>query len=187
MTAKLPNKQHDTFARLIAQGVKQGEAYTRAGYSSVNNKAAASRLAKRPDVAELVKRIQEEESARIFDAMGTNEGSTLAEMGLTPEWVATQFKIIAAKARAAGDFKAATDSIKNLEKMIRDDAETQGGEPSKSSGGPKLDIDNMMAILAKFGLSSAPADDDHKQPAKDSAEVGMLARNRALARAAAQD
>ena len=45
----------------------------------------------------------------------------------------------------------------------------------------------MMAILAKFGLSSAPADDDHKQPAKDSAEVGMLARNRALARAAAQD
>jgi len=184
---KLKNEKHDRFARLIAGGMKQVASYQKVYNPDGDCRAAASRLAKRPDVVELVKSIQDEEVARIYASMGSNAGSTLAEMGLTPEWCATQFKVVAAKARAAGDFKAATDSIKSLEKLIREDAEKQGGEPSKSSGGPQINIDHMMTILAKFGLSSAPADDDQRQTAKVSEKVPTLARNRALARSAEHD
>ena len=115
MTAKLPNKQHEEFAKLLAGGMKQRDAYARAGYATTNNRAAASRLAKK--VASRVNELRNEEAARIFANMGA--GGAISDLGITPEWIAEQYRIIAAKARAAGDFKAATDSVKNIEKMVR--------------------------------------------------------------------
>lgn len=175
MAAELPNKQHERFARLLAGGVKQREAYARAGYATTNNRAAASRLAKK--VAARVEELQNEEAARIFATMdGT--GGTLIDLGITPEWIAKQYRIIAAKARAAGDFKAATDSVKNIEKMVRSETEAEGGDtPKKSSA--KIDLESMMAILSKLAAPTVKIVDDQNQPANDSAEVGMLARNRA--------
>ena len=111
-------------------------------------------------------------------------GGTLTDLGITPEWIAEQYRIIAAKARAAGDFKAATDSVKNIEKMVRSETEAEGGDTPKKSGGPKVDIESMMSILAKLAAPTVKIVDD--QPAKDSDEVGTMARNRAH-RAAARD
>ena len=124
MTAKLPNKQHEEFAKLLAGGMKQRDAYARAGYATTNNRAAASRLAKK--VASRVNELRNEEAARIFANMGA--GGAISDLGITPEWIAEQYRIIAAKARAAGDFKAATDSVKNIEKMVRSETEAEGGD-----------------------------------------------------------
>ena len=180
MTAKLPNKQHEEFAKLLAGGMKQRDAYARAGYATTNNRAAASRLAKK--VASRVNELRNEEAARIFANMGA--GGAISDLGITPEWIAEQYRIIAAKARAAGDFKAATDSVKNIEKMVRSETEAGGGDAPKRSGGPKVSIESMMSILSKLATPTVRNVDD--QPAKDSDEVGMLARNRAH-RAAASD
>ena len=181
MMPKLQNPKHDKFARLLAQGIKQGEAYKKVYAPDGDCRAASSRLAKRPDVVELVKSIQEDAAAQIYATMGAT-GGTLTDLGITPEWIAEQYRIIAAKARAAGDFKAATDSVKNIEKMVRSETEAGGGDTPKASG-PKIDIDHMMAILAKLAAPTVKIVDD--QPAKD-AEVSPMARNRAH-RAAARD
>jgi len=185
MAAALPNSKHEKFAQLIAGGVKQREAYARAGYAAANNRAAASRLAKK--VAARVEELRQEESIRIYASMGArSSGGSLADLGITISWCADQYRKILAKSRAAGDWKSATDATRSLEKLIRAETQAESGDTPKKSGGPKIDVGHMLSILAKFGLSSAPADDGHKQPAKDSDEVGMLARNRAH-RAAARD
>ena len=182
--SKLKNIKHDAFARLLAKGWKQVPAYKKVYAPDGDCRAAASRLAKRPDVVELVKSIQEDEAAKIFAAMGNNGGSTLSEIGLTPEWVATQFKVVAARALAASDFKASTDATRSLEKMIRD-AETRGsGAPKTSSA--KIDLGSMMDILAKLAAPTIKIVDDQNQPAK-AAEVSPMARNRALGKAAEHD
>ena len=182
MAAALPNSKHEKFAKLIAGGVKQRDAYARAGYAATNNRAAASRLAKK--VAARVEELRNEEAARIFSNMDRGAGGAISDLGITPEWIAEQYRIIAAKARASGDFKAATDSVKNIEKMVRSETEAGGGDAPKRSGGPKVSIEAMMSILSKLATPTVRNVDD--QPAKDSDEVGMLARNRAH-RAAARD
>ena len=179
--SKLKNPKHDAFARLLAKGWKQVPAYKKVYAPDGDCRAAASRLAKRPDVVELVKSIQEDEAAKIFAAMGNNGGSTLSEIGLTPEWVATQFKVVAARALAASDFKASTDATRSLEKMIRD-AETRGSDAPKTSSA-KIDLESMMTILSKLAAPTVKIIDD--QSAKD-AEVSPMAWNRAH-RAAARD
>jgi len=183
MAAALPNSKHEKFAQLLAGGVKQKDAYARAGYASANNRAAASRLAKK--VAARVSELRNEEAARIFSNMDRGAGGAISDLGITPEWIAEQYRIIAAKARASGDFKAATDSVKNIEKMVRSETEAEGGEaPKKSSA--KIDLGSMMDILAKLAAPTIKIVDDQNQPAK-AAEVSPMARNRALGKAAEHD
>ena len=184
MAAELPNKQHERFARLLAGGVKQREAYARAGYATTNNRAAASRLAKK--VAARVEELRQEESIRIYASMAPrSSGGSLADLGITIQWCAEQYRKILAKARASGDWKSATDATRSLEKLIRD-AETRGSDAPKTSGQRiDIDIDHMMSILSKFAAPSVQIVDD--QPAKDSDEVGTMARNRALGKAAEYD
>tara|TARA_R100001377_G_scaffold36968_1_gene20590 strand:- start:708 stop:1256 length:549 start_codon:yes stop_codon:yes gene_type:complete len=180
---KLKNERHDAYARLLAKGWNQVPAYRKVYAPDGDCRAAASRLAKRPDVVELVKSIQEDAAAQIY-AMGAT-GGTLTDLGITPEWIAEQYRIIAAKARASGDFKAATDSVKNIEKMVRSETEAEGGEaPKKSSA--KIDLGSMMDILAKLAAPTIKIVDDQNQPAK-AAEVSPMARNRALGKAAEHD
>ncbi|HDY96681.1 hypothetical protein LCGC14_0279510 [marine sediment metagenome] len=181
--AKLKSAKHDAFARLLAQGWKQVPAYRKVYAPDGDCRAAASRLAKRSDVVELVKSIQGDAAAQIYATMG-GTGGTLTDLGITPEWIAEQYRIIAAKARAAGDFKAATDSVKNIEKMVRSETEAEGGDAPKKSGGPQ--IEHMIAILAKLAAPTAKIVDNQKQRGEDSREVSKIARNRAH-RAAARD
>ena len=186
MAAELPNKQHERFARLLAGGVKQREAYARAGYATTNNRAAASRLAKK--VASRVNELRNEEAARIFASMAPrSSGGSLADLGITISCCAEQYRKILAKARASGDWKSATDATRSLEKLIRD-AEARGSDAPKTRCQKiDIDIDHMMSILAKLAAPTVKIVDD--QPAKDvevSPEVGTMARNRAH-RAAARD
>ena len=178
--AQLSNNKHELFSQLIAGGVKQREAYARAGYASANNRAAASRLAKK--VAARVSELRNEEAARIFSNMDRGAGGSLADLGITISWCAEQYRKILSKARASGDWKSATDATRSLEKLIRD-AETRGSDAPKTSG-QKIDIDHMMSILSKFAAPSVQIAD--AQPAK-AAEVGTMARNRALGKAAEHD
>lgn len=182
---KLKNERHDAFARLLAQNWQQVPAYRKVYAPAGDCRAAASRLAKRPDVVELIKSIRDAEFAKIFATMDAkSSGGSLADLGITLKWCAEQYRIVAAKSRAAGDFKAATDSVKNIEKMVRSETEAEGGDTPKKSGGPKVDIESMMSILAKLAAPTVKIVDD--QPAKD-AEVSPMARNRALGKAAEHD
>ncbi len=68
MAAALPNSKHEKFAKHIAGGVKQRDAYARAGYAATNNRAAASRLAKK--VASRVNELRNEEAASMAEEQG---------------------------------------------------------------------------------------------------------------------
>ena len=183
---KLKNERHDAYARLLAKGWNQVPAYRKVYAPDGDCRAAASRLAKRPDVVGLIKSIREEEAAKIFATMGGSSGGSLADLGITVSWLADQYRIIAARSRAEGDYRTSSAAVHNIEKLVRAEMQAEGGDAPKKSDGPKVDVGHMLSILAKFGLSSAGAYDGRKQPAKDSDEVGMLARNRAH-RAAARD
>lgn len=184
---KLKNERHDAVARLLAKGWNQVTAYRKVYAPDGDCRAAASRLAKRPDVVELIKAIQDEEAARIFASMGgRSSGGSLADLGITPQWIAEQYRIVAARALAGSDFKASTDATRSLEKLVRAETQAESGDtPKKSSA--KIDLESMMTILGK--LAAAPTVkivDDQNQPAK-AAEVSPMARNRALGKAAEHD
>jgi len=184
---KLKNERHDAYARLLAKGWNQVPAYRKVYAPDGDCRAAASRLAKRPDVVGLIKSIREEEAAKIFATMGGSSGGSLADLGITVRWLADQYRIIAARSRAEGDYRTSSAAVHNIEKLVRAEMQAEGGDAPKKSDGPKIDVGHMLSILAKFGLSSAPADDDQRQTAKVSEKVPTLARNRALARSAEHD
>jgi len=185
---KLKNERHDAVARLLAKGWNQVTAYRKVYAPNGDCRAAASRLAKRQDVVELIKSIRDAESAKILASMGGSAGGAISDLGITPEWIAEQYRIIAAKARAAGDFKAATDSVKNIEKMVRSEAEAEGGDVPKKTSGSQVDAGLMMSALDKiFAAPTVKIVDDQNQSANEIEVPSMLARNRALGKAAEHD
>ncbi|WP_448326740.1 hypothetical protein [Sulfitobacter sp. M13] len=180
---KLKNERHDAYARLLAKGWNQVPAYRKVYAPDGDCRAAASRLAKRPDVVELIKSIRDEEAAKIFATMGGSSGGSLADLGITVSWLADQYRIIAARSRAEGDYRTSSAAVHNIEKLVRAETQAESGDAPKTSSA-KIDLESMMFILAKLAAPTVKIVDD--QPAKDSDEVGMLARNRAH-RAAARD
>jgi hypothetical protein len=182
---KLKNERHDAFARLLAQNWQQVPAYRKVYAPAGDCRAAASRLAKRPDVVELVKSIRDAESARILATMGgKSSGGSLADLGITISWCAEQYRKILAKSQAGGDYRTSNAALHNIEKLVRAETQAESGDTPKKSGGPKVDIESMVSILSKFAAPTVKIVDD--QPAKD-AEVSPMARNRALGKAAEHD
>lgn len=146
--SKLENPKHEEFALLIARGVKQGEAYKRAGYTE--NKGAASRLASSIVIQDRVDELRKElmEKVNTAIALPTNESfQTLAEMGLTLEWVALQFKTIYTSAVSAGSFSAANTAVENIKKLI--DLENNSKPNEDSTDTNKFNMKDMLTVLDK--------------------------------------
>lgn len=157
---KLENPKHDEFARLLAQGVKQGEAYMKAGYSE--NKGAASRLASSPKIQDRVEEYKKEIAHKVQTAMtvvSEENWQSLADMGLTMEWVALQFQTIYSQSLQAGSFSAANTAVQNIQKLI--ELERNGASEEDKNEDSKISVKDTLSLLSgmKDLLSAAPEPD----------------------------
>lgn len=155
----LQNEKHEEFARLLAKGVRQGEAYIKAGYS--DNKGAASRLANRPLVSARVKELRAENFAQMQANAEVLEGADLSEMGLTMDWCARQYKVIFDKALEAGNFSAANAAVQNIQKLVRA-SEAEVDEPVVARE-EKISVKDTLALLS--GLRELFNEDVHTRQA----------------------
>jgi len=146
----LENPKHEEFALRLARGEKQGEAYVKAGYSP--NKGAASRLATTPRLQDRVEELRVAIDKKVYTAMAVvNEENwqSLADMGLTIEWVALQYKEIYEGAMTANSFSAANAAIQSIQKLV--DMERNGSKQEPEKGKNQIDIGDMLSILDKVG------------------------------------
>lgn len=146
----LENPKHEEFALLLARGVKQGEAYLKAGYSE--NKGAASRLAASTRVQDRVEELRTEIARKVQTAMAVvNEENwqSLADMGLTIEWVALQYKEIYEGSMTAGSFSSANTAVQNIQKLV--EMERNGNKQEPEKGKNQINIGDMLSILDKLG------------------------------------
>lgn len=155
---KLENEKHDEFARLLAQGLKQGEAYEKAGYSA--NKGAASRLAGSPKIQDRVEEYRKEIAQKVQTAMtvvSEENWKSLADMGLTMEWVATQFKEVYEQSLTAGSFSASNTALQSIQKLI--ELERSGKPEADAEEEAKYSVKDTLDLLSgmKDLLSAAPA------------------------------
>lgn len=144
----LENPKHEQFALLMARGVKQGQAYLQAGYAE--NKGAASRLAASPIIQDRVEELRKEIARKITTAMtvpSEQHWQSLADMGLTMEWVALQFKEIYEAAMIQGQLPAANTAVANIQKLIEIERSAKP-DPEKDNA-PKININDMFAVLDK--------------------------------------
>jgi hypothetical protein len=144
---KLENPKHDEFARLLAQGIKQGEAYMKAGYSE--NKGAASRLAGSPRIQDRVEEHRTDIAQKVNTAMtivSEENWQSLADMGLTVEWVAEQYKIIYAQSLTAGSFSAANAAVQNIQKLV--EMERSGAGDVEESKDDRISVKSTLELLS---------------------------------------
>lgn len=144
--AKLENPKHEEFARLLAQGLKQGDAYQKAGYST--NKGAASRLAASPRIVDRVEYHRKDIAQKVHTAMSVTSVEnfeTLADMGLTMDWVATQYQLIYEQSLAAGVFASANTAVNNIQKLIELEKNSRGDEVTKADD--KISVKDTLALL----------------------------------------
>jgi phage terminase small subunit len=145
---KLDNPKHEEFALLLARGLKQGQAYIKAGYAE--NKGAASRLAQSPVIQERVEQLKTELMDRVQSVIAVNTKDnveSLRELGLTMEWVAQQFKNIYTSSLQAGAFSAANTAVENIKKLIEMEKNANNEDDSKDI--PRLDMQDMLGVLDK--------------------------------------
>lgn len=143
---KLENPKHDEFARLLAQGLKQGEAYVKAGYTE--NKGAASRLAASPRLQDRVEEYKKEIALKVKTAMtivSEENWESLADMGLTMEWVAAQYQIIYENSLTAGSFSAANTAVQNIQKLI--ELERNSTTEEQRDDSDKISVKDTLALL----------------------------------------
>lgn len=158
---RLENPKHEEFCFLLAKGVKQGEAYKRAGYAE--NKGAASRLAGSPYIQERVDELRKELMEKVHTALAVPTGENarnLEELGLTMDWVATQFRMIYEQSLQAGAFSAANSAVESIRKLI--EAEKHVKAADDPADAPKFNMTDMMNVLDKVAgvvaATKAPAE-----------------------------
>lgn len=144
--AKLENPKHEAFALYLAKGLKQGEAYVRAGYQ--NNPSAASRLATMPIIIDRVATLEKEIMTKMSEVMTMNSeeaARSLAEMGLTMEWVASAYKTIYEQSLQAASFAAANTAVANIQKLIEIDK--AGGKVEEEDKAPLVKLSDVSEML----------------------------------------
>lgn len=163
----LENPKHEAFALSLARGLKQAEAYAQAGYTP--NPPAASRLANSPAVKSRVEELKKEVHQRIVKAMDSpNEQNfeSLAEMGLTMEWVAEQYKTIYQGSMEAGQFPAANTAVKSIQTLI--EIENNGKSSDDVIAENKVDLDKVTDMLtAMKGVLEAAKEEETIVDMKD--------------------
>lgn len=187
--AKLRNSKHERFAVELSAGCSQSEAGRRAGFvSATSNKSYLSKLAQR--VAPRVEEIRRDNIAAAFsgDDMTPNpSGKTLSEL-FPVSWLVAQYQTIQKHALHSGDMRAATESVKSLQRMVESEmAQAEGIAPKAIEPNNTISIETLMRVFEKVGEIAAPSVqivDEESKPPKVSEE---MARIRAWGRAAEHD
>ena len=160
---RLENAKHEAYSLNIAKGMKQMDAYSHAGYSA--NPSAASRLATSPMIADRIDELKVELRKNMSKALSRprdETAETLAEMGLTIEWVAIQYKEIYEEAVKDCSFAAANSAVQSIQKLIEADAE--GGGADEAVVAPTIKIsevtDMLVAVKALAQLGQKEGDEE---------------------------
>lgn len=145
---KLDNPKHEAFALNLAKGVKQGEAYIRAGYQG--NPSAASRMAGMPLIIDRVAELEREIMGVMNEAL-TNPSEEIAQslqdLGLTMNWVATAYKKIYTDALKDGSYAAANTAVANIQKLI--EIEKNGNNSEEQSEEPLVKLSEVSNFLSE--------------------------------------
>lgn len=144
--ARLGNAKHEQFAQAIANGTypTQEAAYVACGYKEANAKSHASHLAKRPDVKARIEELQAKTLAPVIGG-----GTELAEAcpWLTVTWLAAQYDLIRQKAMAAGDMKAASATVKNVQSLIDLETKLAAEQPAQPAAAGRIDVTTIFDKL----------------------------------------
>jgi len=144
--AKLPNTKREEFARLLATGMTQSQAYKKAGYTPTSG--AASRLANTPEIAKRVeyhrKKIAKDVRKVMENTADLEAWGGLARQGITPSWIAQGYVTIYKRALEAQKFNDAIKAVESIVRLIKleQDAETKTEEP-----GEKIAVKDTLALL----------------------------------------
>lgn len=143
----LENAKHEEFCKQISKGIKQAEAYRRAGYTP--NAAAASRLASEPHIQDRVAELRTEVVERVQTAMVTAtdaDWKRLEDLGINYLWVASQLKLVYEVALDAEHFNAALTSLQQITKLI--EAEKKGDLTEKvEEESSKISVTEVTNLL----------------------------------------
>jgi len=145
---KLDNPKHEAFALNLAKGMKQGEAYIRAGYQG--NPSAASRMAGMPLILDRVAALEREIMGKMNDALtnpSEEAAQSLRELGLDMNWVATAYKKIYTSALDAESYAAANTAVANIQKLI--EIERNGGNVEKEEEEPLVKLSDVSGFLSE--------------------------------------
>ena len=148
--ARLDNPKHEAFAGHLARGLSQAKAYTQAGYNP--NPAGSSRLANSPAVIARVEELKNEIANKIDRAMQVSDEESfgsLAELGITIEYIAKRYKELSYAAQSAGQYAPAINAVDKLEKLL-DISGRQGSGDSDSRDAPKVAIREVNQMLGNL-------------------------------------
>jgi len=143
---RLDNPKHEAYAIGLSKGMKQLEAYAHAGYTP--NPSAASRLSVTPTIADRVDELKEEVKAQMSLALTATEAGdyeSLAEMGISIEWVAAQYRQIYVQAMDVNSLAAANSAISNIQRLL--ELEKNEGKGPVEDTGPAIKINDVTGML----------------------------------------
>lgn len=152
---RLSNKKHEAFAKLIAGGEGQTDAYELV-YAR-REKSHASRLANDGRVKERVRELRGlGEAAQVqlpaapvpVDNLPTDREPTLAELGYNRRWFADSYRALYERAVALDKSADAVRALSSIYKMYESDVEKEAAE-ADSRPAQRIDIDALGGILGK--------------------------------------
>lgn len=144
----LDNPKHEAFAGHLARGLSQSKAYVQAGYHP--NPAGSSRLANSPAVIARVEELKNEIASKINHAMQVadeNSFGSLADLGITIEYIAGRYKELSLAAEQAGQYAPAINAVDKLEKLL-DISGRVGTGDEDSENSPKIAISQVNKMLS---------------------------------------
>jgi hypothetical protein len=111
--AELPDKRKEQFCRLLSTGMKQAEAYVKAGYRAAD-RSNASKLAREPEIVQRVAELQGEEAQRQAELrVAAGEQSSLDELKRAIAGAATSgnWAAVVAGSKVLGEADGSFDAI----------------------------------------------------------------------------
>lgn len=160
----LSNPRHEKFAKGLADGLKQKDAYIAAGYEG--NESAASQIAARPEVVGRVQELIEERQAAIR-SVSRDEDDSISD--LDKEWIMRMLKTNVQQSQNAGQFSAANKSIELIMDMlgltkksktvapVDEDKKAEASQPSNDKLASVLDSLSALKVPTIETTDASPA------------------------------
>ena len=144
---QLSNNKHELYARNMAVGMTQIDAFVAAGYE--HNYGNASTLANKKHVKDRVTELMDERRAgREIDNTDVNAEIADSEFGINEAWVVRQLKTNSTEARDAGQYAASNKALEILGKVCGlFDAPADPHARKQPEERPQLDMTKLAAAL----------------------------------------
>jgi hypothetical protein len=177
---RLSNPKHELFARYLANGLNQADAYEKAGYtrSTPNSSILAGREDVQQRLAELIDdKVSANEEKHETRRRKVKAGATLAEVGLTREWVLTEMMNVYDVALSDGQVKEATAALR----LLGHELGMFGGDPPKADPNAEKkaaeqqseSVGKMIDFFATPAPDPAPASDGTPKTTRPASDLSI--------------